>query len=116
MEREIDEILDSLDEFLPDSSTINNERRSIAESLKPTVENVAREFVIGTMYNILFSDKLPNFKFDFREDEAIDFIESILKSYSDKYHFYKKKSQKILQIIKQKSDGNIEHLIKILTS
>ena len=87
---------------------------TVAESWMPTFENVTREFTTDTLYKLLFSEDLPNFKFDFREDEAIQFIESILKSYSDKYDFYKEKSQKILQTIKQKSEGNVETPVMIV--
>ena len=52
--------------------------RTIADSLKPTFENVTREFITNTLYKILFSDELPNFIFDFREDEGIAFESVIL--------------------------------------
>ena len=87
---------------------------TVAESWMPTFENVTREFITETLYKLLFSEDLPNFKFEFREDEAIEFIEDILKSYSDKYDFYKEKSQKIIQAIKQKSDGNAEAPVMII--
>ena len=87
---------------------------TVAECWMPTYENVTREFITETMYKILFSEDLPNFKFEFREDEAIDFIENTLKSYSDQYKFEKKKLQKILQVIKQKSDGDTETPVMIV--
>jgi len=87
---------------------------TVAESWMPTFENVTREFTTDTLYKLLFSEDLPNFKFEFREDEAIDFIENILKSYSDKYDFYKEKSKKILQTIKPKSEGNLETPVMIV--
>lgn len=79
---------------------------TVAESWKPTFENVTREFITETLYKILFDKYIPNFKFEFREDEAINFIENVLRDYSEQYDFYKEKSQKILQAIKQKSDKN----------
>ena len=60
---------------------------TVAKSWMPTYENVTREFITETLYKILFSEDLPNFKFEFREDEAIDFIEDTLKSYSNKFGF-----------------------------
>ena len=80
--------------------------KTIADSLTPTFENVTREFITGTLYKILFSQELPNFKFEFREVEAINFIEKILKDYSDKYDFYREESKKILREIKGKSNIN----------
>lgn len=47
----------------------------VAKLWQPTFENVTREFIIDALYRILFSDDLPNFRFDFREFEALDFIE-----------------------------------------
>ena len=73
----------------------------VEEGLKPTFENVTREFITETLYKILFDKYIPNFKFEFREDEAIDYIEKVLKDY---YGSYKEKMQKILQTMKQKSD------------
>jgi len=87
---------------------------TVAECWMPTYENVTREFITETLYKILFSEDLPKLKFEFREDEAIDFIENILKDYSDKYDFYKKESQKILQSIKEKSNGNTDTTVMIV--
>lgn len=81
---------------------------TVAESWKPTFENVTREFITETMYKILLAEDLPNFRFDFRENEAKDFIENTLKSYSDKYDFYREESKKILQSIKQKDAENVD--------
>lgn len=53
----------------------SNNNRTIAQSLKPTFENVTREFITETLYKILFSEEIPNFRFDFKENEAIEFIE-----------------------------------------
>lgn len=82
------------------------ENRSIAESLEPTFENVTRKFITETMYDILFNEEFPNFKFEFREDEAVAFIEKVLNEYTKEYNFYEEKAQKILENIKKKSDGN----------
>jgi len=87
---------------------------TVAESWMPTYENVTREFITETLYKILFSEDIPNFKFEFREDEAIDFIENTLENYSNQYEFEKEKSQKVLQTIKQKSDGNTEIHVMIV--
>ena len=68
----------------------SNNNRTIAQSLKPTFENVTREFITETLYKILFSEEIPNFRFDFRENEAIEFIEKILKeldSMKDGFNF-----------------------------
>ena len=62
--------------------------RTIADCWLPTFENVAREFIIENLKNILSSDKTPNFKFDFREEEAIEFIEDIIKRYIDTFNGY----------------------------
>lgn len=89
-------------------------KKTIAESLRPTFENVTREFITDTMYKILFSEKLPNFKFEFREDEAITFIENIINEYANKYDFYKERAEKILESIKQKSNTNESKPVMII--
>ena len=81
---------------------------SVAQSWLPTFENVSREFITETMYKILFSEELPNFRFKFKEQEAIDFIEKVLNIYTDRYDFYKGKAQKVIDSIKQVSKDNLE--------
>lgn len=82
------------------------EERTIADSLKPTFENVTRMFITETMHDILFEEDFPNFKFDFRQEEAIDFIKKVLQEYVDKYDFYKEKVQKIYDAIEGKKQSN----------
>lgn len=82
------------------------QKRTIAEVLKPTFENVTREFITHSIYEILFSKDNFNFKFDFQEKEALNYIEEILNQYAEKYDFNQKKSEKILNAIKQKTTGN----------
>ena len=47
---------------------MNLENIKIAESLKPTFENVSREFLVHSMDELLFSDEIPNIYFDFKTD------------------------------------------------
>lgn len=77
---------------------------TIADSLKPTYENVTREFITGTMKKILFSEEMPNFNFEFKENEAIEFIENVWNSYTSKYDFLKEDESKVINAIKQKND------------
>ena len=83
--------------------------RTIADCWLPTFENVAREFIIDSLGKILCSDEIPNFKFEFREKEAIEFIENIMKQYTNSFKDseYKEEIQaryeKIFDIIKQKT-------------
>ena len=96
--------------------------RTIADSLKPTFENVTREFITNTLYKILFSEELPNFKFDFREDEAIAFIEKTLQNYRDEFKdesFVKEleeKHKKILQKIKDKQNDKTIQPVMIISN
>ena len=94
------------------------ENRSIAESLKPTFENVSKNFITDTMYSILFSDELPNFKFEFREEEAINYIEEVLHEYVNKYKspYFKKRANKILECVKKKSNENETQPIMIVNN
>ncbi len=81
-------------------------KRTIGESLKPTFKNVSEKFITDTMYKILFDEKQANFNFDFREPEAIDFIESIFNKYCKKYESYRDKAPKVLEYIKSKDFSN----------
>ena len=64
---------------------ILNSNQTIADSLKPTFENVTREFITETLYKLLFSDELPNFRFIFTETEAIEFIDNTLSNYRNQF-------------------------------
>lgn len=96
--------------------------RTIADSLKPTFENVTREFITNTLYKILFSEELPNFKFNFREDEAITFVEKTLQDYRNQFRdesFIKEledKHKRIVQAIKQKFNDNITQPVMIISN
>ena len=76
----------------------------VAEVWQPTFENVTREFINDTLYKILFSDDIPNFKFDFREPEAIKFIEESLLKNMEQY--YPGKVQKIMESLTAKTLDN----------
>ena len=82
--------------------------KTIAESLEPTFENVTREFITNTLYKLLFSSEIPNIKFDFREKEAISFIEETLQNYRNSFNDeeliseLKLEHKKILDSLKQK--------------
>lgn len=105
----------SLDDILKiiDSSELpkgeDKKEIEIADSLKPTFENVAREFITKTLYKILYSNEMPNFTFDFRENEAIEFIEKTLQDYRNEYTdkpFDKELKERILQKLREKSNNN----------
>lgn len=87
--------------------------RTIGERLKPTLKNVTEKFITDTMYKLIFDKTLPNFNFDFRESEAINFVEYILKRYSTKFNFYHKESSQILEHISSK-DFNNENPVMII--
>ncbi len=89
--------------------------QTIADDWLPTFENVSREFITETLYKILFSNKLPNFRFYFREEEAIQFIENVLRKYVDNYVWRKEKSYKILEKIRQGSNGNSEEPVMVVS-
>lgn len=94
--------------------------RTIADCWLPTFENVSREFVIDNLSKILSSDELPNFKFEFREKEAIEFIENIMKQYVDSFkdseyrEEIQAKYEKLLETIKQKANENNETPVMIV--
>lgn len=94
--------------------------RAIADSLKPTFENVTREFITNTLYKILFSDELPNFIFEFREEEAIIFIEKTLQDYRNQFKdesFFREledEHKRIVQAVKQKFNENATQPVMVI--
>lgn len=85
---------------------MNFENITIAESLKPTLENVTREFIVYSMYELLFSNEIPNIGFEFKENEAIEFIEKFLNNFVSEYDCLYKEAKKIIDNIKQKEYKN----------
>lgn len=94
--------------------------RKIADCWLPTFENVTREFIIDNLENLLSSDELPNFKFDFKEKEAIEFIEDIMKKYANSFNKPKDREEiwerlkKTLDKLKQKTDENDETPVMVV--
>ena len=92
---------------------------TVAESLKPTFENVTREFITSIMKEILFNEEFPNFNFEFREKEAIEFIEKTLKDYRNSFNdsSFKEKlrkiEEKILETINNNNDKEIKPVMVI---
>ena len=93
-----------------------NYNGKIAEDWLPTYENVTREFVTETLYKIIFGEKLPNFLFDFRESEAIEFIENLLNQQTEEYDFYAEKNQKLIDKLKSKTDENSELPVMVVNN
>lgn len=85
---------------------MNLENRTIAKSLEPTFENATREFILHSMYGLLYSDDIPNIGFDFKENEAIEFIENILNNFVCKYDCFHEESKKIIDSIRHKEYKN----------
>lgn len=79
---------------------------TVAESLQPTFENITHEFITSTMHKILFSDKIPNFRFDFREREAMIFIEQVLSDDVEQYDWHKEKANEIMKSLKSNNLDN----------
>ena len=73
---------------------MNLEHKTIAESLKPTFENVTREFIVYSMDELLFNDQIPNICFEFKENEAVEFIEKILNDFVIKMIIFMKNLRK----------------------
>lgn len=74
----------------------------IAKTLEPTFKNVSDKFITETMYKMTFDKNFPNFSFDFREPEAISFVESVLKKYCRKYKFSREHSKQVIEHVKSK--------------
>lgn len=87
---------------------MTNYNGKIAEDWLPTYENVTREFVTETLYRMIFGEKLPNFLFDFREPEAMGFVENLLNQQVEEYDFYAERNQKLIDKLKSKTDENSE--------
>ena len=84
---------------------------SVAQSLLPTFKNVTEQFIINTMYKLLYSKEIPNFKMRFSETEAMDFISKTLEKYATQGEFAKRKSKKILDGLKDNTSNEIPVMV-----
>lgn len=87
---------------------------TVAETLLPTFENVTRDFIIETLPRILFSEKYPNFIFNFREPEALGFIESVWEEQLKTYGFYKNKYEKVMKTLRQVKSEEVDIPIMVV--
>lgn len=78
---------------------MNKSEKRIADSLKPTSDNVIRHFLVYTMNEILFGEYYPNFKFDFREPEAIIYIQNFYKNYPNGKEYYGDRFENIMNML-----------------
>ena len=78
----------------------------IGEDLKPTLENVSREFIIKSMTKIMYDIYYPNFNFIFNENEAIKYIENVIK-YNININL-DKDCQKLIKDLENKKYDNIK--------
>lgn len=77
--------------------------KRIADSLKPTSDNVIRHFLVYTMNEILFGEDYPNFRFDFREPEAISYIKSFYQNYPNGKEFFGDRFGNIVNMLTDES-------------
>jgi hypothetical protein len=87
---------------------------TVAESLKPTFFNVATNFIVKTMKDIMFDDKTISFNFIFNEPEALTFIEKLIYEYTKNYYSgFEPQGAKIIERLKQKNEisDNLPSLI-----
>ncbi len=77
----------------------------IGEDLKPTLENVSREFIIKSMTKIMYDKYYPNFNFIFNEEEAINYIEKVI-NYNININL-DEKCKKLIIDLKNKKYNNI---------
>ena len=84
---------------------MNERKKNIADSLKPTYENVVSHFLVKTMNEILFGDDYPNFRFDFREQEAIEYISEFYQNYPNGVEYYGDRFAKILNMLTNQEDA-----------
>ena len=91
-------------------------RGTVSESLEPTFENVTNQFVTTTMYKLLYSKEIPNFRMRFFEPEAMEFIKQILDKYSKQGKFSERKATEILKGLEEKNDFREEHPVMTINN
>jgi len=74
----------------------------------PTFENVAREFITDNMYRLMFDEKLANIRFEFREEEAMEFVKKVLDEWVEDIYLNSPKAEKILNKLENVRNHSVE--------
>ena len=69
----------------------------VAEPLKPTYENVTKEFIETTLYTLLCNRSKTNFGIRFEEADAMQYITTILQELANGGPYWERKAQEILK-------------------
>ena len=77
---------------------------NISETLKPTYENVTKEFIESTLYILLCNSTKTNFRMRFEEPEAMQFITQILQESAKGGIYWERKAQEILKGLSKSED------------
>ncbi len=77
---------------------------SVSETLKPTYENVTKEFIEGTLYTLLCNSTKTNFRMRFEEPEAIQYITEILQESAKGGTYWERKAQEVLKGLSKSED------------
>lgn len=77
---------------------------SVSETLKPTYENVTKEFIESTLYTLLCNKSKTNFRMRFEEPEAMKDITEVLQESAKGGTYWERKSQEILKGLSKSED------------
>ena len=94
--------------------SFNKQKRKVEDDWKPTLQNVTREFITESLYQIMFSEVLPNFQFYFSEKEARMFIEKTLDDYVNETGFNKKEATQIKAVLNDKDSKKSQKKIMVV--
>ena len=77
---------------------------NVSETLKPTYENVTKEFIESTLYTLLYNKSKTNFRMRFEEPEAMKYITEVLQESAKGGTYWERKSQEILKGLSKSED------------
>ena len=77
---------------------------NVSEPLKPTYENVTKEFIESTLYNLLCNNSKTNFRIRFEEPEAMQYITKVLQGTAKGGAYWERKAQEILKGLSKSGD------------
>ena len=69
---------------------------NVSETLKPTYENITKEFIVNTLYTLICNKEKTNFRICFEQSEAMQYIAEVLQKSAKGGVYWERKAQEVL--------------------
>ena len=81
----------------------------VPKDLLPNIENTSRIFITDVMLEIMYGEDYPNFTFDFKEEEALEYIKIVVFNYQE-FKNEKEINPKLLKMINDLESKKVNNI------